>query len=43
MTKITGILHDDQYMLLIISRCIVLRIGNVQTKLIDGIETRVFC
>jgi len=42
MTKITGVLQDDKYMYFIISRCILLGIGNVSDKS-NGIENPVLC
>jgi len=41
LTKITGTLYEDQYIFLIISRSIVLRIKSVRDKNVENIKTRI--
>jgi len=43
LTRITGILYEDQYTILIISRSILLRMRNVSSKVVEEIKTQMLC
>ena len=42
-TRITGILHEDQYKFSIISRSVLLRMRNVSDLILREIKTRILC
>jgi len=39
----TGILHEDQYTLLIISRSVLLRMRNISVRFAEKIKTHILC
>jgi len=39
MTRITGTVHENQFLFLIISRPVLIRMGNVTFKFVDKITT----
>jgi len=43
MTRITGTLHENQYILFIVSHKVLLRMTNVQTKVVKKIKNKVLC
>jgi hypothetical protein len=43
MTRITITLHEDQYTFLIVSRAVLLRMGNDPDKDVEEIKTHILC
>jgi hypothetical protein len=42
MKRIKGTLHEDQYAFMIMSRSVLLRMGNVPEKVVEKIKFNVF-
>jgi hypothetical protein len=43
MTKVTGTLHGDQYIFIILSRSISLRMRNVSVKFAEKMKINILC